>query len=320
MTRWSATVRSVRRVLPAESLLPESVWSRRHKAIVARAWVAATGLAGLALARGEPVSAALAAAAPVAACALLAGWGRPGRRVRTLAGSAGLIAAAALLSHALDGRSEALFSFFVVVGVLALYQDWQPFVLTLAFVVAHIAVDGATGPALMFAGFLMAAGGASIVNWRSNEHQFLREPLTGLPGRAVFNRKLESARGERPERPVTVILVDLDGFKALNDSRGHRAGDELLAAVAVRLAASVRPGDTVSRVGGDEFAVLCEGLGTNTEALAVADRIRERLRIAFRLASEEVSISASVGLAISVPGQGAESLLTAADAAMYRAK
>jgi diguanylate cyclase (GGDEF)-like protein len=287
---------------------------------VALAWVAAGGLAALTLSQGKPLSAVVGTAAPVAACALLAGWGYPGRRVRTLAGSAALIAAAALLDHALHGRSEALFSFFVVVGVLALYQDWQPFALTLVFVIAHIVVNGATGPALMFAGFLLAAGVASIVNWRSNEHQFLREPLTGLPGRAVFNRKLESARGERPEQPVTVMLIDLDGFKALNDSRGHRAGDELLAAVAVRLAASVRPRDTVSRVGGDEFGVLCEGLGASSEALAVAERIRERLRAPYRLASEEVSISASVGVAISAPGQSAESLLTAADAAMYRAK
>lgn len=320
MPKEPRAARRLRRVLPAESLLPEPVWQRRHRVIVAVAGVAAVGLGILAAARGDGAAVALATAAPVAACALLAGWTRPGREVRTLAGSAGLIAAAALLAYTLDGQRGALFAFFVVVGILTLYQDWLPFGLAFVFVALYVAVEGIPGSDALFVGTLAAAGLVSILSWRSNEQQFLREPLTGLPGRAVFTRRLETARHERPDEPVTVIFVDLDGFKALNDTRGHRAGDELLAAVAVRLSASVRPGDTVARMGGDEFAVLCEGLGLSTEALAVAERIRSRLAEPFRLASEEASISASVGVAISGPGLPAEPLLSAADAAMYRAK
>ncbi len=312
--------RFLRRVLPAESLLPEPVWERRHRAIVAVTALAAAALAILSAAKGDGAAAALATGAPVAACALLAGWSRPEREVRTLAGSAGLISAAALLASTLDEQRGALFAFFVVIGILTLYQDWLPFGLAFVFVAVYVAVAGIPGSDALFVGALAAAGIVSIISWRSNELQFLREPLTGLPGRAVFTRKLESARRDRPDEPVTVIFVDLDGVKALNDTRGHRAGDELLAAVAVRLSASVRPGDTVARMGGDEFAVLCEGLGTSSEAMAVAERIRRRAAEPFRLASEEASISASVGVAISAPGLAAEPLLSAADAAMYRAK
>ena len=209
----------------------------------------------------------------------------------------------------------------MVVGILTLYQDWLPFGLAFAFVALYVGVEGIPGSDALFVGALAAAGLVSIVSWRSNEQQFLREPLTGLPGRAVFTRRLESARRDRPDEPVTVIFVDLDGFKGLNDSRGHRAGDELLAAVACGCRRACGPGDTVARMGGDEFAVLCEGLGAQLGG-AGGGRADPRGGCrspsgwpARRRASRPASAWPSAP-----PASPAEPLLSAADAAMYRAK
>ncbi len=164
--------RRLRRLLPADSLLPKPVWERRHRAIVAVTGVAAIGLAILAAAHGDGALVALVTATPVAACALLAGWSRPGREVRTLAGSAGLIAAAALLAYTLDGQRGALFAFFVVVGILTLYQDWLPFGLAFVFTTLYAAVEGIPGWDARFVGALAAVGPVSIVSWTSNEQQF----------------------------------------------------------------------------------------------------------------------------------------------------
>jgi diguanylate cyclase (GGDEF)-like protein len=106
----------------------------------------------------------------------------------------------------------------------------------------------------------------------------------------------------------------------LNDALGHWAGDEILVTVAKRITAALRAGDTVARIGGDEFAVLMEGVDGDDVAHALADRIRDQLAIPVTLGSEEVSISASIGVATGGAGSTFESLLRAADAAMYSAK
>jgi diguanylate cyclase (GGDEF)-like protein len=129
------------------------------------------------------------------------------------------------------------------------------------------------------------------------------------------------ARAVRRQRALAVLLLDLDGFKAVNDSLGHAAGDLLLTAVADRLADSIRPTDTCARLGGDEFAVLLEDLASPNDWQVVANRMLESLRQPFQLDGKEMFVRASIGVA--VRGEGAEDadeLLRNADVAMYMAK
>jgi diguanylate cyclase (GGDEF)-like protein/PAS domain S-box-containing protein len=149
------------------------------------------------------------------------------------------------------------------------------------------------------------------------------DPLTGLPNRALFAERLDDAlaRHRRRKGHFAVLFVDLDHFKAVNDTFGHVAGDELLVEVARRLEASVRPGDTVSRFAGDEFAILLERIIEIADATGVADRIHRALDVPVLLNDHETVPSASVGVALSLtPYERAEDVVRDADAAMYRAK
>jgi diguanylate cyclase (GGDEF)-like protein len=129
------------------------------------------------------------------------------------------------------------------------------------------------------------------------------------------------ARGERSGTASALLLLDLDRFGLVNDSFGHAAGDQLLAAVARRLLGSVRPGDTVARFGGDEFVVLLEAVASVDEAIRVADRIAEGLGEPFALGDRDGFVTASIGIALAQPGRdGAGEVLRNADIAMYRAK
>ena len=151
----------------------------------------------------------------------------------------------------------------------------------------------------------------------------LRDPLTGLANRTVFVDRLEQAqmRARRSGKAVAVLFLDLDRFKVINDSLGHDAGDQLLRAVADRLAIAVWPGDTAARFGGDEFVVLCEEVAGPHEALQVAERLAEGLHAPFFLSGEKVFVTASVGVAMSAEEVAdAADLLRDADAAMYEAK
>jgi diguanylate cyclase (GGDEF)-like protein/PAS domain S-box-containing protein len=149
------------------------------------------------------------------------------------------------------------------------------------------------------------------------------DSLTGLPNRALladrFAQMIEQTR--RRGLILGVLFVDLDDFKAVNDTLGHAAGDELLKEVAGRLGEAVRPGDTVARISGDEFALVLADLARQEDAALVAQKIVERLAAPFQVSGHEVLVTASVGIA-SYPADGhdAETLLGAADAAMYRAK
>jgi diguanylate cyclase (GGDEF)-like protein/PAS domain S-box-containing protein len=149
------------------------------------------------------------------------------------------------------------------------------------------------------------------------------DPLTDLPNRALFNDRLESAvgRAERQFRSVGVLFIDLDNFKLVNDSLGHEVGDKLLIAVADRLRTCVRSGDTVARMGGDEFTILLEDLVDEGEATDAADRIGTALRAPFPLGGREVFVSASIGVALGAARHGRpDTLLRNADLALYRAK
>ena len=147
-------------------------------------------------------------------------------------------------------------------------------------------------------------------------HQSLHDSLTGLPNRALFLDRLARAslRGT-----LSVLFIDVDDFKVVNDSLGHVVGDRLLTAVAERVLAAVRAPDTVARLGGDEFAVLLEDTG-EAEAARTAERVLGVLRAPFDLPGHTVHVGASIGLVTSSGAVQAEELLRDADVAMYRAK
>ncbi len=151
----------------------------------------------------------------------------------------------------------------------------------------------------------------------------IRDPLTGLPNRIIFLDRVRHALARAKRRPslFAVLFLDLDGFKFVNDSLGHMAGDQLLVEVANRLARCLRRQDTVARMGGDEFAVLLEDLSGWEEGIAVVKRIQEELPQSVTIASQEIFTSASIGVAFhSEHYQEAEELIRDADTAMYAAK
>jgi diguanylate cyclase (GGDEF)-like protein/PAS domain S-box-containing protein len=154
-------------------------------------------------------------------------------------------------------------------------------------------------------------------------HQAFHDNLTSLANRALFKDRVEHAlkRTLRQTPSVAVLFLDLDGFKEVNDSLGHAAGDRLLIQVAQRLAASVRPGDTIARFGGDEFAVLIEDASDDLELARVAERILEDLRQPFFINDRELHVRGSMGIARMDPDvDEVDQLLRNADLAMYRAK
>jgi diguanylate cyclase (GGDEF)-like protein/PAS domain S-box-containing protein len=152
--------------------------------------------------------------------------------------------------------------------------------------------------------------------------QAFHDGLTSLPNRALFRDRLQQAlsRSGRARTALAVLLVDLDGFKQVNDSLGHDAGDQLLQAVAERFESANRPSDTLARLGGDEFALLLEG-AQEANAVAVAKRLLAVLSEPVRIAGRELVTGASIGIALHPGGAGqAEELVRHADLAMYAAK
>ena len=162
---------------------------------------------------------------------------------------------------------------------------------------------------------------------RQDEERIRRQAnfdtLTGLPNRNLFMDRLTQAVNTalRSSQRVAVMFIDLDGFKLVNDTFGHEAGDEVLRESGRRLSANVRSGDTVARLGGDEFTVVMPNLPTSEPALMVAQRMVASIEQPFRIGTQEALVSASIGIAI-FPDDGREvhTLVRNADAAMYQAK
>jgi diguanylate cyclase (GGDEF)-like protein/PAS domain S-box-containing protein len=181
------------------------------------------------------------------------------------------------------------------------------------------------------------AGGASVIGRDISDlkrleeqlsHQALHDSLTGMPNRALFRDRLDHAlrRAVRPimgpvGRRTAVLFIDLDDFKVINDTLGHRIGDGLLVDVGARIAGAIRPGDTAARLGGDEFTVLLESLDDASEARIVADRILAMLAVPFHLEGHDVVIGASIGIVLGdAAASDPEDLLRSADTALYEAK
>ena len=179
-----------------------------------------------------------------------------------------------------------------------------------------IVVAAATAVAAVFALRLVTRAGAA-------ESLALRDTLTGLPNRALLDDRIGQAlqRAHRTADAFALMVIDLDGFKEVNDIRGHVAGDQVLQTIARRLESVVRASDTVARVGGDEFVVLSLGTRTEEEAAVLVGRLRHALRRAYRVGGGVVEIDASIGWAL-FPADGAtpEELLERADVQMFATK
>lgn len=222
--------------------------------------------------------------------------------------SAGLAAVFTLPLHRGDDR----------IGALDLYRDTPGPMDTHDMDVAQTLADVAA------AYLLNAQARESARAARAQlEHRSLHDPLTGLANRALLQQRLEHAarRAQRSHANAAVFFVDLDRFKQVNDRYGHHVGDELLVAVASRLATVLRSGDTLARFSGDEFVILCEDMHGTADAELLAGRIDGAFAEPFPLSRMPVSITASVGLTFAGPAEHvSEQLLVNADMAMYQAK
>jgi diguanylate cyclase len=334
-TRWA------RGVLPHGQLLTPEVWARRHKGIVVLLWLHVGGLTAFGVARGKGLIHSLSEAAAVLAFALLAAQPAITRRARSAAAVVGLITSSAVLVHLSGGVIEMHFHFFVIIGVITLYQDWLPFGLALGYVVVHHGLLGVLRPtdvynhpaawrhpwtwALIHGGFVLAASIAYLVNWRLSETQAVEisrlvsrlqglartDPLTGVPNRRVWDEELprELERARRMGTELCVAMIDLDHFKSYNDRFGHQAGDRVLKEAASAWRLQVRSTDLLARYGGEEFVLLLPAC-----ALEDAVQIVERLR------AVTPQVTCSVGVASWDFQENADELVERADQALYAAK
>ncbi|HUZ28146.1 MAG TPA: diguanylate cyclase [Solirubrobacteraceae bacterium] len=355
----TVTISRLGKWLPHGGSLPYDEWQRRHKVISVLLLVAiAIAVTYAALARGSgalryvPEDAALVIFAGLA-------WSPAGsRKWRSLSASLGLLTVAALLVDISGGLIEMHFAFFVVVLILTLYEDWVPFLVAVLFVLLHHGIMGTLDSHAVFnrpaewadpwawaalhALFVALAGIAGVAAWRLNEqvrgrmkatqvqlqaaHDELAalattDPLTGLANhRAVIGViEQEIERSRRYRRTFSILFLDLDHFKALNDTSGHRMGDDALKAVGGLLKQRLRGVDTPARWGGEEFlAILPET--DREEALAAAEKLREAVA-QHGFGETGMHLTCSIGVA-EYPRDGADrsGLIDAADRAMYAAK
>ncbi|MEO5709006.1 MAG: EAL domain-containing protein [Nocardioidaceae bacterium] len=222
--------------------------------------------------------------------------------------AAGLAAVFTFPLHHQDGRFGALDLYRDTVGELG--EDD----LAAAQVLANVA-----------AAYLLNAQSRedAIASTARLRHLAMHDPLTGLPNRLLLQDRIEQAsrRSQRSGAHAALVFVDLDRFKLVNDNHGHQTGDELLREVARRLTRVVRPGDTLARLYGDEFVLLCEDLADLIDVQVLTDRIQQAMLPPFVAGDSHLRITASVGVAFAGPGEYvSERLIAEADSAMYDAK
>ena len=344
-----------RRWLPTGGTLPPAAFEARHRTVVALLWLHVVLLPVFGLSRGYPLPHCLLDASPILVTALGASYKALGPRARASIGALGLVTCSAIFTHLWGGVTEAHFHFFVVVALLSLYEDWVPWGVAIAYVLVHHGIMGKLDPGSVYgnhssaiahpwrwagihAAFIGALAGVNLVSWRSNElarraasgaraalaHRATHDPLTGLPNRRAFSEHVDEALAERRSGDsgrVAVLFVDVDDFKLVNDSLGHRAGDRLLETVADRLGDALRPQDVIARFGGDEFTILVADVADEADALRVAQRLATTLTPPIVLDGEPRFVTASVGVAVAgALHLDADQLLQDADVAMYRAK
>jgi diguanylate cyclase (GGDEF)-like protein/PAS domain S-box-containing protein len=185
-----------------------------------------------------------------------------------------------------------------------------------------LAIRGPDGTATRMAGSLSDITGRREAEGQL-QHDALHDGLTGLPNRPLFMDRLDQvlSRAMRDSAiGCAVLFLDIDRFKLVNDSLSHAIGDQLLIALAGRIAAELRPGDTVARIGGDEFTILLDGVRTEHAATVVAERVQAGLREAFSVDGHELFVTASIGISLSSARATSAELLRNADIAMYDAK
>jgi diguanylate cyclase len=333
---------TVRVALPHGSPLATEIWERRHRGIVILLWIHAVGLAAFGVLRGVPLWHSASEAAILAVCAVVAGQRHGSRRSRACVAVFGLVTASALLVHLSGGTIEMHFHFFVMVGLITLYQDWVPFGLALGYVVVHHGVLGSLAPtavfnhpaaqrdpilwALIHGAFVLAACAANLATWRLIEQQATEisrlvsrleglartDPLTGIPNRRVWDEEVPSEleRARRSGSPLCVAMLDLDHFKLYNDHNGHQAGDRVLKEVAAAWRSAVRTTDLLARYGGEEFGLLLPAC-TLDDAIDVVQRMR--------VATPD-EVTCSIGLASWDFRESAADLVRRADEALYDAK
>ncbi|MET0325578.1 MAG: diguanylate cyclase [Ilumatobacteraceae bacterium] len=465
--------------LPRGGVLSEHSFTTRHRGICVLLWAHVVALVLIMRIVQPTVSYPRADIGIVVVFAAVASLPRAGRTVRSSAATLGLLSSSAVLIHFFGGAIEAHFHFFVTIAVIALYQNWLPYLVGVGFVLLHHAVLGTLAPeavyshaagvhhparfALIHGGFIVAESIACLIYWRTTEdaidaertarrdllfahddlasaqrlsgvgswdwdleddtvtwsdqfyslvgreratftptlesyleiihsgdkdriaamfaaalatrssfdqefrvvradgvvrevhsrgewlvdpdgsprrflgtardvternelqeavrHMAFHDPLTGLANRRLFLDRLEHALTlvDRSGGHIAVLFIDLDGFKQINDTLGHQAGDDALREVATRLTIAARSADTVARFGGDEFAILCEGVDDEFGD-AIATRIHDELALPFEVGGVSVTLQGSIGTTVATCGADAEDVLRAADAAMYVAK
>ena len=331
--------------LPRGGTLPPEEWHRRHRALLAVLWlnVAALSIYGLSQGGYGPAH-DVGHTLPLLGCAALAGNRRLGPKLRSLFASFGLLTAAGLLVHYTDGLIEAHFYFFVLIVALTVYEDWLPFLAAIGFVLLHHGIVGTLQPhevynreeawtnpwfwASIHALFVACAGAAGVLAWRLNENVRDRmrltqldmermaetDSLTGLANRRKAMADLAGAfaagRG-----PSVLMIFDLDGFKAYNDSFGHPAGDALLVRLGQRLAAALGDRAVAYRLGGDEFCVIGPG---SERALAAFEELGAA---ALSEHGDMFAITASFGsCVIPAEAEGPSHAMHLADQRMYARK
>ena len=226
------------------------------------------------------------------------------------------------IPQALEAGLAAVFTFPLrhgdsQLGALDLYRDTPGPLDGDAMVVAQTLAD------VTSAYLVNAQARSDLVHTAAHaQSTALHDALTGLPNRTLLVERVQHAllSRRRSGKLVAVLFIDLDGFKKVNDSSGHQVGDDLLVAVATRLTSLLRPGDTLARLSGDEFVIVCTDLDAEDQIEGLATRLDVAIATPFDLSGQDVKLSASIGIAFAGQGNDPEQLLHKADIAMYQAK